>query len=97
MRQMPYIQPPEIESILDTQVAKRTWWKAYLQYLVKRKNRPIEDSSWCDARQIEQVGSSVEKLMDQSHDFFLPQKPDVGASSQGTMTGCWSPPSWKLS
>eukprot|EP00253_Pinus_taeda_P035934 PITA_35934 len=70
-RQMPYIQPPKIESILDTKVAKRTRQKEYLQYLVKWKNCPIEDSSWLDARQIEQTGSSVEKLMDQSLDFVF--------------------------
>ena len=40
-RQMPYFQPPEIESILDTQVVKRTRQKEYMQYLVKWKNRPI--------------------------------------------------------
>eukprot|EP00253_Pinus_taeda_P002905 PITA_02905 len=53
MRQMPYAQPLEIERILDTQVAKRTRQKEYLQYLVKWKNRPIEDSSWLNTRQIE--------------------------------------------
>ena len=50
---MPYVQPPKIESILDTQVVKRTRRKKYVQYLVKWKNRPIKDSSWLDARQIE--------------------------------------------
>ena len=78
---MPYVQPLEIKRILDTQVVKRTQRKEYMQYLVKWKNLPIEDSSWLDARQIEQTGTSVEKLMDQSHDFFLPQEPDAGASS----------------
>jgi len=52
-KQMPCIQPPEIKSILKTQVAKRTWWKAYVQYLVKWKNHPIEGSSWLDAKKIE--------------------------------------------
>eukprot|EP00253_Pinus_taeda_P025771 PITA_25771 len=70
IRQMLYVQPPEIERILDTQVAKRIRKKEYLQYFVKWKNRPIEDSSWLDARQIEQADYSVEKLMDRSHDFF---------------------------
>eukprot|EP00253_Pinus_taeda_P034456 PITA_34456 len=53
MRQMPYVQPPKIERILDTQVAKRSRQKEYLQYLVKWKNSPIGESSWLDARQIE--------------------------------------------
>lgn len=55
MRQMHYAQPLEIERILDTQVAKQTQWKEYLQYLVKWKNCPIEDSSWLNAREIDQV------------------------------------------
>ena len=45
LKQMPAAQPLEIEGILDTQVAKRTRRKDYLQYLVKWKNCPIEDSS----------------------------------------------------
>ena len=49
MRQMPTAHPLEIDSILDTQVAKRARRKEYLRYLVKWKNRPIEDSSWLDA------------------------------------------------
>eukprot|EP00253_Pinus_taeda_P026330 PITA_26330 len=49
MRQMPSAQPLEIEVILDTQVARRTRRKEYFQYLIKWKNRPIEDSSWLDA------------------------------------------------
>ena len=81
MRQMPSAQPLEIERILDTQVARRTRQKEYLQYLVKWKNRPIEDSSWLNARQIQQAGYSVKNLMDGSHESFLPRKLDVGASS----------------
>lgn len=80
-RQMPYVQPLKIKSILDTQVVKQTRWKEYVQYLVKWKNCPIEDSSWLDARQIEQTGTSVEKLMDWSHDLFLPWELDAGAST----------------
>jgi len=69
---MPYVQPPKIERILDSQVAKRTRRKEYLQYLVKWKNRPIDDSSWLNSRKIEQTGTSVEELMDWSHDFLVP-------------------------
>ena len=75
-----YNSPLEIKKIPDTQVAKRTRRKEYLRYLVKWKNRPIEESSWLDAAQIQQAGYSVEALMEQSHDFYLPQEPDAGAS-----------------
>jgi len=40
----------------------------------------MEDSSWLDATQIQKAGYSVEELMERSHDFLLPQEPDVGAS-----------------
>ena len=83
MRQMPSAQLLEIEGILDTQVARRTPKKEYLQYLVKWKNCPIEDSSWVDAGQIQHVGYSIEELMGQSHELLLAQEPDVGASNQG--------------
>ena len=77
---MPAAQPLEIEGIVDTQVAKRTRRKEYLQYLVKWKNRPIEDNSWLDATQIQKAGYSVDDLMEWSHEFLLPREPDAGAS-----------------
>ena len=66
MRQMPSAQPLEIEGILDTQVARWTRRKEYLQYLIKWKNYPIEDSSWLDVGQIQRAGYSIEELMDES-------------------------------
>eukprot|EP00253_Pinus_taeda_P021142 PITA_21142 len=80
-RQMPMAPPIEIEGILDTQVAKRTRRKEYLRYLVKWKNRPIEDSSWLNETQIQKAGYSVDDLMERSHDFLSPREPDAGASS----------------
>jgi len=81
VRQMPMAPPLEIEQILDIQVARRTRRKEYLRYLVKWKNRPIEDSSWLTAAQIQKAGYSVDDLMDRSHDFLSPRQPDAGASS----------------
>ena len=69
MRQIPLGQPLEIEGILNTQVVKQTRRKEYLQYLIKWKNHPIEDSSWLDASQIQHAGYSIKELMDQSHEF----------------------------
>lgn len=80
MRHMPLVQPHEIEGIIDTQVAKKTRRKEYLRYLVKWKNRPIEDSSWLGMVQIQKAGYSVEELMERSHDFLLPRGPDARAS-----------------
>ena len=87
MRQMPSTQPLEIERILDTQVARRTRRKEYLRYLVKWKNRPIEDSLWLDATQIQKAGYSVNDLMERSHDFLPPREPDAGASSSEETEG----------
>ena len=39
-------QPLEVEAILDTKVVKSTRKKDYLEYLVKWKKQPIEDSTW---------------------------------------------------
>lgn len=80
---MPSAQLLEIKGILNTQVARQTRKKEYLQYLVKWKNWPIEDSLWLDVGQIQRAGYSIKQLMDRSHDFLLPQEPDVGASNQG--------------
>ena len=63
MRHMPSAQSHEIEGIHNTQVAKKTRRKEYLQYLVKWRDRPMEDSSWLDAPQIPKAGYSVEELM----------------------------------
>ena len=77
---MPSAQSHEIEGILSTQVAKKTRRNEYLQYLVKWRDRPMEDNSWLDAMQIQKAGYSVEELMEWSHDFLLPREPDAGAS-----------------
>ena len=36
----------EVEQILDQRIGKITRGKDYYQYLVKWKNRPMEDASW---------------------------------------------------
>ena len=78
---MPLAQPLEIEGILDTEVARWTRKKEYVQYLVKWKNHPIEDSLWLDVGLIQHVVYSIEELMDWSHEFLLPKEPDAGASN----------------
>ena len=87
MRQMPTAQPLEIDRIIDTQVARRMRRKEYLRYLIKWKNRPIEDSSWLNATQIQKAGYSVDNLMERSHDFLPPREPDAGASSSEETEG----------
>ena len=36
----------EVEKVLDQRVSKSTRGKDYYEYLVKWKNRPLEDASW---------------------------------------------------
>ena len=42
----PKKQTEEVDHILDQRVGKSTRGKDYYEYLVKWKNKPIEDASW---------------------------------------------------
>jgi hypothetical protein len=44
--QMPVVDKPQMEHILDKRVSKKTRQKQYFEYLVKWKNHPVEDASW---------------------------------------------------
>jgi hypothetical protein len=45
-KQMPVAEKPQMESILDKRVSKRTRRKEYFEYLVKWKGHPVEDANW---------------------------------------------------
>ena len=65
-RKMPMAQPLEFEAILDTKVVKSTRNKDSLEYLVKRKKRQIEDSTWLSAAELEAKGFTVVDLMNRA-------------------------------
>jgi hypothetical protein len=44
-KQMPVVEKPQMESILDKRISKRTRRKEYFEYLVKWEGHPVEDAS----------------------------------------------------
>ena len=63
---MPVTQPLEVEVVLDTGVSKSTRKKDYLEYLVKWKKQPTEDSTWMSTVELEAKGFTVADLMNRS-------------------------------
>jgi hypothetical protein len=45
-KQMAVAKKPQMESILDKRISKRTRRKEYFEYLVKWKGHPVEDANW---------------------------------------------------
>ena len=65
-KQMPVAEKPQMESILDKRVSKRTRRRQYFEYLVKWKEHPVEDASWENEVEIQKHGYIVRELMDRS-------------------------------
>ena len=65
-KQIPIVEKPQIESILDKGIGKKTRRKQYFEYLVKWKNHPVEDASWETEEEILKHGQTVHELMDRS-------------------------------
>jgi len=64
MQQMPTVEKLHIEKNLDQRTDKRTRRKVYYEYLVKWKNRPVEDARWLTEVDIQKREKTVEELMD---------------------------------
>ena len=60
---MPTERPVEAEAILEIKVVKKTRGKEYLEYLVKWRGHPAEDSTWMSAADLEKRGYAIGDLM----------------------------------
>ena len=47
-KQMPVAEKPQMESIIDKRISRKTKRKEYFEYLVKWKGHLVEDASWED-------------------------------------------------
>jgi hypothetical protein len=56
IKQILVVERPQMESIIDKRIRKRTRRKEYFEYLVKGKGHPVEDSSWEDEATIQKHG-----------------------------------------
>ena len=65
-KQMLVVEKPQMESILDKRISKRTRRKEYFEYLVKWKGHPVEDSSWEGEVEIHRHVQIVQELMNMS-------------------------------
>jgi len=63
-------QPLEAETILDTRVAKSTNHKDYLEYLIKWKEHPVEDSTWMSVKEMEAKGFPIVDLLNKGSKFL---------------------------
>jgi hypothetical protein len=65
-KQMPVAEKPQMESIIDKRISRKTRRKEYFEYLVKWKGHPVEDASWEDEATIQKHGQTVQELMNRS-------------------------------
>jgi hypothetical protein len=66
-KQMPTIEKPQMEKIIDQRVGKKTMRKnTYFEYLVKWKGHPTEDANWLTEPDIERHGKTMQELMERS-------------------------------
>jgi hypothetical protein len=65
-KQMPVAKKPQMESIIDKRISKKTRRKEYFEYLVKWKGHLVEDASWEDEAEIHKHGQTMQELMNMS-------------------------------
>lgn len=66
LKHMPTEIPAKAEAILETEAVKKTRGKENLEYLVKWRGHPVEDSTWMNATDLEKKGYAIDELMSRS-------------------------------
>ena len=66
LKHMPTKRPAAVEAIMETKVVKKTRGKEYLEYLVKWRGHPAEDSTWMSATDLEKQGYAIGDLKSRS-------------------------------
>jgi hypothetical protein len=64
--QLPTVEKPQMEKIIEQRYGKKTKRKTYPQYLVKCKDHPMEDASLVTKPDILKHGKTMQELMDRS-------------------------------
>jgi hypothetical protein len=57
--QLPTKKKPQMEKIIEQRAGKKTRRKTYIEYLLKWKNHPVEDSSWVTEPDIVKHGKTI--------------------------------------
>jgi hypothetical protein len=65
-KKMPVAKNPQMESIIDKRIRKKTRRKEYFEYLVKWKGHLVEDASWEDEAEIHKHGQTMQELVNMS-------------------------------
>jgi hypothetical protein len=65
-KQMIVVTKPQMESIIDKRVSRKTKRKEYFEYLVKWKGHPVEDAIWEDEAEIQKHGQTMQEIMNRS-------------------------------
>jgi hypothetical protein len=65
-KQMLVAENPQMESITDKRISRKTRRKDYFEYFVKWKGHQVEDASWEDEAVIHRHGHTVQELMKRS-------------------------------
>jgi hypothetical protein len=84
---MPVAEKPQMESILDKRVSKRTRRKEYFEYLVKWKGHLVEDASWENEAEIKSMDRPCESSWIGAHENFQAREYDAGASPTSSERG----------